>query len=338
MPYKFTVGNPVPPDEFQGRADFIKTCCSRIANPLRLGTCLIGGPRTGKTSLLRYLESDYVLQGHKHIVDTYRVYFPGQSVGRTMKPNQFWEGVLRSLAKMVPQGELALLLKTKLDKSATGIDYFDLEDVFDAFGDKHSPVVLLIDDFESLLINEHFWPPDDFSHHVRSLLERQPRGMSWIIASPRPIYDLWDSTKGASPFYNSLMTVELGEFKDEEIREVVREGFKSMGVASNDKVEELVINASQKHPLLVNFVASFCGDCIKNGHEIDGEALETAFAQPDSPATMLCRRIREQLSPFEKELLDKAVDAGPQRMSPQELNVLRRLKKGGLLPPGTVIP
>jgi hypothetical protein len=224
-----------------------------------------------------------------------------------------------------------------IQKARNGnIDLYDLEDTFDTFAREDFAVALFIGDFDNLLKNDKFWPPHDFFHIVRSLGQRQPRGLAFVVGIPRPMLDLWDASKRASPFYNIFASVHIGQLKEEEIRKIVREGFSDAGLSSDQSVEDLIIAASRGHPNLVNYIASLCAEMRKNGTSISQSALSKRFGETGGPVATLIMEMRRHLSTYERQLVDR-MRTGSGQVTDAQKGTLYNLLQYGLLPPGTPI-
>ena len=331
MPF---ITQPVPAETFTGRKSAIEFVTGRLANYYRESSCIAGGPLTGKTSLLRHLAQSAACGELPGLKGSCRVFFDGFSVGVSMKPSGFWAGILRELQKNPKAAPLQALLQAKLDKAkAEQIDLYDLEDVFDDFAKAQVPVVVFINNFEVLLNSEHFNPPNDFFHLIRSLGQREPRGVSFVITTYRKLLDLWDPNKGASPFYNIIMNVPVGLMEDQEIREFLKSGFDDLGLPLDADIEETILEASEAHPYLVNFLADLCARTLKAGKTIDGQMLEDAFVDPNGSVVSLIKQIHNCLTPAERSLL-KLLDTNAAKLTEVQKDYLRDLRAYGLLPPG----
>ena len=184
MTLAFTSDSPVSPDHFRGRRSIIKQVCQRLQNSQLLSTSLVGGPKTGRTSILRYLESEQGGQEFPPLANFARVFFQGETAGTTMRPPEFWVGVLKELLHQVLPGEVKDAGTKAFQKARSNlVNLYDLEEIFDAAAKAKRPVLLLIDDFDQMLANQNFWPPHDFFHHVRSLANGTHGG--WLSSSPR---------------------------------------------------------------------------------------------------------------------------------------------------------
>src|SRR5262249_44833196 len=104
---------PLPPSEFRGREQAVKIICDRLLNSERQSTSVVGGPRTGKTSLLRYLASPFA-DKYLHGL-SYRIYIDAQLLSSSAKPAEFWLQVLLPLReKVTAESDLVNLISKKI--------------------------------------------------------------------------------------------------------------------------------------------------------------------------------------------------------------------------------
>lgn len=324
---------PLPPSAFRGRQPVVQAVCERLQNAERLSTSLVGGPKTGKTSLLRYLASEYASSALSAL--PYRTYVDAQLLSSTSSPSDFWVLVFRGLREVVPAtSPLAALLDQYLQKAQNGtIDAFDIEDVFDEFGKSEKPAALLIDGWEVILKNQNYW--GDFFHIVRSMGQRQPRGLAFVVGSPRRLLDLWDDKVG-SPYFNIFANVTIGQMEETEVREYVRDALAARGVDANADAEAAVLAASDSHPYMVALVTYLVAGQLNGGGAIDSGEISQVLSDPNGKVVELIRLIRANLSASERLWLDNLRSA-PQQVTGAQRNALERLRSYGLLPPGTVL-
>jgi hypothetical protein len=319
-------GSPIPPSGFRGREKAITEVAQRLLDPERLSTSIVGGPKTGKTSLLRYLASpaaDPRLPG----LD-YRVYFDVQVLSAKSSPKDFWVGVLRELKNhhRPPPAGIPAVIDQKLVQAQ--IDGYDLEDVFDGFGKSGSTVVLLVDNFELLLSNSSYW--GDFFHMIRALGQRHPRGLAWVIGTPRLLLDLWSDHLG-SVYYNIFATITMGSLSEDEVRAFIRRDLAPLNLASTADAEDLVLAASDGHPYLVQVVTSLI---LKEGKVPDSSVIRAAVRDPNGDFVSLAHQIRATLTPSERLWLE-TLRTAPDQLTDFQRRSLARLKDYRLLPPGT---
>ncbi|MBC8097681.1 MAG: hypothetical protein H7Y43_17915 [Akkermansiaceae bacterium] len=322
---------PVPPADFRGRTQAVKIICGRLLNAERQSTSLVGGPRTGKTSLLRYLASTHADSVLPQL--PYRVYLDAQLLSSSSKPADFWLQVFLGLQEKLTAGTpLAILLAKKIAGAQTRpFDNYDLQDVFDAFAKTDSPVVALVDSWDMILKNQNYW--GDFFHLVRSLGQRQPRGLAFVVATPRRLLDLWSDQIG-SVYYNIFANVTIGRLEETEVLDQVRSTLATAQLPENPGAEQVVLAASDRHPYLVALVTRLVANQLKQAGKIDRTAIGASLRDPNGPVVSLVRDIRAALSPSERLWLDNLRTA-PQLVTPTQRAALERLRDYGLLPPGT---
>ena len=220
---------------------------------------LVAGPRYGKTSLLRFLGSAEA-ESRFAAKPLLRVYFDAQTFGHKSTTDQhFWGGALREL-RAHPQAQTeAEVLDTKIRRASDQkLDEFDLHDIFDAFGKKKLPVVMLVDNFDGPLQNDYFWSESDFFHHLRMLAQREPRGVAFVVSTPRPLIDYWRPGT-ASPFMNIFLNQPLGPMLAEDLAEWVALVLQDSGVSDDDgEIVATVLETSAGHPLVAHFVLQNC--------------------------------------------------------------------------------
>ncbi len=336
MASPFLAFTQIPPSAFNGRANAINLVCNQLAASEFRSTALVGGPYTGKTSLLQYLASQKAQADHPLLKQSWNIYISGDLIGSTATPAHFWASCFREIQRQVDPGDLKDDVAKMAERTRQGdFDIFHLEDFLDKCYDENQKLVLFIDDFVNLLRNANFWPPSDFFHQVRNLAHRVPRTLAFVVGTPRPVRELWDSSKNASPFYNSLLSVSIGRLTESEAKELVKGGFAALNLELSPEIEGLVIEASDCHPSLVNYVADLCANMKANG-AINMHELYEAFSDPNGPVVDLIRRIREELNRTEREWVDIA-KANPEKLTEVQRVTLRKLWDLGLIQPGVKI-
>jgi hypothetical protein len=338
--------------DFTGRQSIIAQVCEILQKPEKQAG-LAGGPKTGRTTLLRYLAGAEAKKKYPVLGDFVTVYMSGEAVGSTMTAAEFWIRVFRDLEPYA-NDNTRKPVQAALRRASQGgkIRVYELEDVFDVFGKIGRPVALLVDDFDCLLRNRNFWPPDDFFHMVRSVTQRFPRGVTFVVAAPRGLLQLWDFTRGASPFYNTFHTIKMGSFSQAEIEEYVSAQLtglvQALGWKPDDpatqrlfgETVQLVAEASDGHPYLVYYTTHFCVQCLahrKDQQPVPPTEVENEFRKPEGPLVRLVREIRARLTAEEKALLDR-LKREPKRLNVLDAERLWSLREYGLLPPGTRLP
>jgi hypothetical protein len=317
------------PQDFIGRSEAVKLVSDRLSHAEVLSSSVVGGPKAGKSSFARYLASSQTTALMPQIPDSNRVYVDAQALSVAATSFDFWRAVLRPLdSKDSPAvGEA---IKRAVDGK---LEVFDLEDVSDGFGKLAQPVVLFVDNFESLLNNANFRPPNDFFHVIRSLGQRHPRGIAFVLTTPRPLLDLWDPDWKASPYYNIFVTVPLGPLTDGEVRAFVKAKMAAAVFQEDSAIEQVVLSASYGHPYLASFVTSLCIEALIAARTPDPAEIGRALRDPEGPAASLSLQVRAVLTASERQLLN-IVKSSTQSVTARQKETLRGLHKYALLPPG----
>lgn len=329
-----TLDAPVPPSEFTGRNQAVQKVRDQLLSPELLSAALVGGPRTGKTSLLRYLASSYSDALFTPALK-YRAYIDAQLLSAKARPADFWTYCCRALLETVTDEPAAAPLRKCLDTGAREIDLWDLTKVFDAFGKAGTSAVLFVDSWDLILKNQNYW--GDLFHTVRALGQRFPRGVSFVVGAQRPLLELWVDQMG-SIYYNTFANVMMGTLDVPEIRQQVAVMLAAEGIAPDpatiSAAQDIVVQASDNHPWLVCFVTSIVAAELKSGRAIDRNEIGAALRDGQGKVVGLVRDIRAALTPSERFWLDN-LSSAPQMVTSVQRALLARLRDYGLLPPGT---
>ncbi len=318
---------PLEPSFFVGRQNLLDQIFSRLNHSAFLSSSLVGGPQTGKTSMLRYVISEEAVNRCSSAIG---LYVDAEPLGGNASAMDFWISLFRAAQKKAPSDALDRALARAKQGN---LDIYDLEDVFDHFAETKTPFVVAIDNFEYLLKNQNFWPPNSgFFHDARSLAQRQPRGIAYITSTSRPLLDLWDPTRGASPYYNIFANILVARMTESDVAAIVKSVFAAAGVVPSAAVKTLIAEASDMQPGLVGPVAQFLAARVAAGDAADEESLVPLFEDPNGPYIKLIRQIRTNLQPDERQLLD---NLGQQTLTESSKRLLQQLRDYGLLPPGT---
>src|ERR1019366_6628791 len=196
-------------------------------------------------------------------------------------------------------------------------------DVFDAFGKNGSTVVALVDSWELILKNQNYW--GDFFHLVRSMGQRQPRGLAFVVGTPRRLLDLWWDQMG-SLYYNIFANVTIGRLEEAEVRAQVRLTLQAAQLAADPEAEQVVLAASDSHPFLVAFVTYLVTIQLKKDGKIDRPAIGAALRDANGSVVALVRDIHAVLSPSERLWLDN-LRVAPQQVTQGQRAALERLRE-----------
>jgi hypothetical protein len=326
---------PLSPDRFTGRSDIVSAICERLRDAQFLSSSVIGGPKTGRTSLLRYLASNKCgnAVAPQKIV---RVYYDATQLGQNGTEYHFWKGTFRELKGNAEAAPFATTIDVLVGKAENNtLDEFDLHDLCDLFAAQGKRIALLIDNLENLLNNNNFWIRSSFFHQVRTLGQRGERGMAFVVATMRPLVDYNPPQIQTSPYQSIFLSYPMGLLGKEELTQyvdgVLRE--RTMGEKTKiDEIVEIVYSASEGHPFYANYVLALCVEQQTAGKSINRAVIATALRDQNGPVVALARSMRKELWPMERKWLDSflnkdAIEGG-------QLARLKQLKSYGLMPPG----
>ncbi|MGH8454021.1 MAG: hypothetical protein ACRESW_05670 [Nevskiales bacterium] len=335
---------PLLPQHFRGRRSVLDPICDRLRQPELLSSQVVGGPHSGKTSLLRFLASERADAVLGRVAPMVRVYVDAAALGAKATPVQFWMLVCREI-KAVPAAATLLVqhaaLATALDQALAradsgALDIFDLQDLFDGFAAVQRLVVLLVDEFDTVIANPHFLPPAEFFHQVRNLCNRAPRGAAFVASTRRPLSDVGAAAAGPSPPYNHFGTIPLDPLSDHDIRDQLVWLAHCRGVLLPEDAWRPVARVSGGQPMLASHLMRQVVDALADGRSVDDAERSALIADPDGPYARLNQSILAALTARERQAV-QAWLADPVAVTEPQRALLQRLRKFALLPPGIEI-
>jgi hypothetical protein len=250
-PNPFVYGRAVSPDEFIGRESELQTIFNRLRNGE--STAIVGGPHIGKTSLLLKLIDEYTQRFYLgNAVGSLLVsYLDLHPIGNNYDPPAFWEDVLASL------GERANHETTShRSQDITQADYTrrSLERIFTHLGRNGRRLVLLMDEFERLLIHPNFQSPSFFAL-LRSLASRTG-GLILVTASRESVAEMTERMRHllgvGSPFFNIMIDMRLRSFNDATVNDLLDRAGDAF--SSNDRL--FIRRVAGRHPFLLQAMAA----------------------------------------------------------------------------------
>lgn len=283
----FFFGDPIPVGQFIGRRSEIRRIASRICSS-GSSTALIGEPRSGKTSILKYVTAaeNRVSLYEDWAARLLFVEIDVQSLERGTTSNQVWELILGQI-----KGEISSIPSVmdayqscRLNSWST----FALEKFFRSLQSADYRLVLVIDEFGSF-----FDHPDlhtaDFYGKLRSLSTRF-ESFVLLLASRYPLERLHQETlqinRSGSPFFNFFAPLTLKPFSSEEVDLLLKRAGRRFTKQERLFLEDL----SGGHPYLLQVAAYLLWESYVEGEkdthvrqknicdELYGEAADTLGA------------------------------------------------------------
>jgi hypothetical protein len=303
-PNPFIYGPVVPPEGFYGRVIQRENIKHWIGDKPIPGVSIIGTRRSGKSSLMRYIrEHINEFCNHEQLVI---VMFDLQD-SRFQTQEGINEGLRRSIEKTT--GNSPWQRDENVDAWAV---YEGLERLHE---DGHR-LLVLIDEFDRIGMRL-----DEFENWGSDWRAKASEGfLTMVIASLRPIDEIYPSSPLSSPFGNIFHTIALGALEPAEWQKLVHDGFAVTGdVLSEDDIQ-LIDELAGGHPFYTQLAAALLWQHGSHSH------TRTRFAQQSVPSfTALWQTLTEQ----ERQALCHA--AGVSGLTEPAIGLRERLQDYGLL-------
>ena len=323
----FISGNPVSAEIFINRQREIRRVVGRIFNHGQ-SSAIIGEPRSGKTSLLQYLnapENADALYG-KEKENLLFSYVDSLALGREFTPSEFWEYVLSPVEKAMGK-KISPLRNAYLTCVQENCGNFVLERLFGQLFLTGRRLILLLDEFDAFLNNDIFHQ-SEFYGGLRSLASRS-KGLVVVIASRQSLGDLNQGTqefnRTGSPYFNFLDEIPLRPFTQKATEKLLA----LAGERFTKKDRDFIIRIAGGHPYFLQTAAFELWECYedeeieteKERHKITGEKF---YATAKQTLTDIWRL----WSPAMKKAFSIiAFDEMPRLLGEKEFHIPNLLKK-----------
>lgn len=208
-PNPFIYGPAVPPEQFYGRRQAIADIKNRIGAVAPQSINIVGLRRNGKSSMLRYVEKrihEFCLFEQKPLV----VLLDLQDL-RFHTPLGIVEGLRRGIRKQTG---------TEPWSKEDNDDPFELEDGLSALREDGWRLIVLFDEFEA--ISHRLEQFQDWGDDWRA--KASARLVTLVIASRRPLGEVYRSLHLTSPFGNLFSTTILGALELDPWRQLLEQG------------------------------------------------------------------------------------------------------------------
>ncbi|BAY74108.1 trypsin-like protein serine protease typically periplasmic containing C-terminal PDZ domain-like protein [Nostoc linckia NIES-25] len=209
----FEYGLPVPPERFYGRRKEILEIKNRIGAISPQCVNLVGLRRNGKTSLLRYIKekiSEFCSPEQKPLVVDLDL------MNRNFHtPEGIIEGLRRGINRLTGNSPWF---------KEHNEDGFAVEDGLQDLVNQGYRLIILLDEFEAIASKKdrlelfQDWGEDWRSKASAGLL-------TMVIASKRPVNEVYETLSLGSPFANIFSTTILGALDEEAWQSIIQKGF-----------------------------------------------------------------------------------------------------------------
>jgi hypothetical protein len=208
----FEYGTTVPPERFYGRREVLAHFRARLGGISPQSVNVVGLRRSGKSSVLRYLRErigEFCLANQKPLVVPLDL-----QDKRFHEPLGLWEGVRRGIAQ--DRG----IAPWSPEENG---DPFAVEEGLQTLRNEGYRLLILLDEFEAMkrrLGQFEDWGEDWRAKSSAGLL-------TTVIASLRPLQELYQTLNLTSPFDNLFSIVVLGGLEPEARRDLLSQGFEA---------------------------------------------------------------------------------------------------------------
>lgn len=226
-PNPFISGNPVEPANFFNRKQPLRRVVGRLLSGGQ-STAVIGEPRLGKTSLLKYLAARetradlYGEQAERLLI----AFMDSHTFSGQFTAAQFWEQVFAAadLEFAIHNSPNPLLGERYRLCRENEFGPFTLEALFRILKIQGWRLALLLDEFDALL-HHPILNSAEFFGGLRSLSSRSEGALALVIGSRLPLAQLNARTQAfnptGSPYFNIFTEITLGAFPEKDIDDLL---------------------------------------------------------------------------------------------------------------------
>jgi hypothetical protein len=315
---------------FWGRQRELRLLSSYLLDSEQPQSCVILGPaHIGKSSFLCHLlarrsaPADQTplspLQSER-LASTIEVLLPMSDL-TTAHADRFYQRLITEIRKQLPalaaQGQPALTLPKH---STTGDPTTPLErfgELLDLACSAGYRFHFLLDDFAAVTQNPKAFD-EEFFTQLRS--NAQFYTVAWVLATERPLLDLWEDTALAEhPFFSTLRHIPLGLLARDEAEGLLEETFRRGGRASTAEERAALINVAGPHPACLQLIGWHFYEARFTRRMAARAALADATHRYTTAARSLYSDLWESLSTMERQtLLGTLTTTVPAAQQPDE--------------------
>ena len=260
MPNPFFYGGRVPPEQFVGRRAELQRIFAglEVAHTGQMQSFSVVGPRRiGKSSLLYYVAQRYAR--YLHDAAPYRLAYIELQDAHCHTLTGLLDGILKQLDAGQLVGNAPPLV--------------EFQDAISALKARGILPVVCLDEFEELTHRREQFT-FDFYESLRYLMNQH--ALAFITASKVPLIDLAQTLGYTSPFFNIFTHLTLGEFTDDEARELLARGADCDRAFTPTEQNELLLLAG-KHPYKLQLAGSLLYLAKGESGAVDWAELRRAF-------------------------------------------------------------
>lgn len=208
----FIVGPPVPAERFYGHVELRGQLKGWLGGSSPQSCMLVGLHRSGKSSLLRYIRErpDEFFQPNQRPL----IVLLNFADATCATPADVLESLRRSLEEQLGRAPW---------RPAENTDPHTVKAAMERLRDQGRRLVVLIDEFQNITRR-----PDEFTHWGDDWRSKMQSGcLTCVIASVRPVSEVYRQVGHTSPFGNDLRDATLGAIETADWQALVRAGMNS---------------------------------------------------------------------------------------------------------------
>jgi hypothetical protein len=260
----FVYGRPVPAEKFVDRQATLRTLVSRIQ--VGDSTAIVGEPHIGKSSLLRYIQSPRAQsewladEADKFLFSRVDCHL----LAGDCAPTDFWRRVLGPLTEGPLSRGVAHQAKIA-EQNEFGA--FSLEKLFELVAQSGRRLVLLVDEFDTLLYCPNFRKAEFFG--ALRAIATGTDGLVLVTASRQPVHKMnlisLELNPYGSPFFNHFTEVRLCCFEEDAIEELLTQALRDTGVEFDNQALKFLRRVTGGHPYLLQTGGAALYEAISKG-------------------------------------------------------------------------
>ncbi len=288
----FLVGPPVPAADFINHKRELRRVVGRILSSGQ-STALIGEPRSGKTSLLKYLQDPQQraeLYGEAAASLRFQ-YFDVDTLGDDFTQADFWKRALEPLRESL-EAQPAPLREAYQICAQNRYATYTLEKLLARMRQAGVRLVLLIDEFDRLLGHASL-NNAEFYGGLRSLATRSEGALALVLAARKTVGELNTATqefsRTGSPYFNFLGEVVMRPFSQKNARALLNRDGGRFTAQERDRI----LSLADGHPYYLQAAASALWNAYDDLESGESEEENT----PENRWALAFNAFYQQVSP-----------------------------------------
>jgi hypothetical protein len=307
LPQKPAIG----PKAFWGRHREQRLLASYLLDSEQPQSCLIiGPPMIGKTSLLHTLmvhQPEHLPARHtEHVARTIELYLPISELV-TARADRFYQrlflGMRQRLNALAAQGQPKVALTTHTSAKEGGAA---LEQFHQALSEANAVGYrfhFLLDDFAAAVQNPTAFD-ESFFTQLRSCANLY--NVAWVIASERPILEMWpEGDLAHHPFFSLLRQITLAPFPEDEADEMLDETAKQGKHPLTAEERQALLRLAGPHPAFLQLAGRHFYEARFMRRMRTSAALSDATFRYTGEARAIYSKLWDMLPAAERQLLLK---------------------------------